>query len=525
VGKKIILLEALGVTLILSFTMLHSYVQEDVWFWDEAFYLARGIDPTTFGFPTWADSPGHSALYALIQRIVDDPISAYLIGRGIQATAFVACVWIASRLLLKPVYALTAAAIVSIVPITYGWPGVSNIASGLILIVVVLLFKKTNQYTFGLSAMLLWIASSSRPELTYVALITSLISITWLYWAWQKKKISIHPSAAALTFVGALILPLLLSLRYGNIFRRFEREWTAFSQHYGIRNSTSGLDTWISGSDAVYKDFPKSNSIIQAAIENPSSMMAHLLKNLLLAPLSFIGNSLGFNAEQLTEITIPKIGLLGFFILALTLCLINLPSCISVLKNSVRQVIQQSRRVGALLAILVFLSSSISILVIYPRAHYQLVSVGLMTIAVLFLLQRLSLHSWVSQSPLAWAAIAFTLVSFQTLINLPGRVDNAPRIEASLREINQELKSVRILARDEPITVFLNESSKVEVPPGATNFDEAIRTSGANVIYRSTILDESDWGLLYGYSAFFENPEDFGFSPVIPGSPFLVNKD
>jgi len=82
--KKAFVFEILGVAAVLLMTLLHSYAQEDVWLWDEAFYLARGIDPANYGFPTWPDSPAHSGLYALINRMTNDPISAYLVGRAMK---------------------------------------------------------------------------------------------------------------------------------------------------------------------------------------------------------------------------------------------------------------------------------------------------------------------------------------------------------------------------------------------------------------------------------------------------------
>lgn len=523
--KKAFALEVFAVSLILLMTLLYSYVQEDIWFWDEAFYLARGIEPITFGLPTWADSPGHSGLYALTSQFTGDPISTYLVGRAVCAAAFVGCVWIAGRLLLKPAYALTAAAIVSIVPITYGWPGVANISSGLIIISMVVLLKRTSGITFPLVTILLWIAATSRPELTYVALAASLFAIGWLFWDFRKGQAPIFWLASTLTLVGAIVMPLFLVIRYGNIFGRFEREWTAFSQHYGLRNSTSGKDVWISGTDAVNRDFPNSNSVIQALVEDPEQMGAHILNNLLLLPRSFMGNTLGFNAEQLTIITLPKIGLLGFFLLVFGLFLRNWRTCNSELRSWVRHVLRPIQRMASLLAVLVFAMSSISVLVIYPRAHYQLVAVGLLTIAVLMLLQLIPLQSWVSPLPLLLVAVAFASISIQSLFHLPERIEMPAKVESSLREINRSLALIRILSRDEPITLFLNGSKKVELPQGITSFSNAVRNSGTNVIYRSTILDESEWGLLDGYAAFFDNPEKFGFSPAIPESSFFVFKD
>jgi len=275
-----------------------------------------------------------------------------------------------------------AAALVSIVPITYGWPGVSNIASGLIIIAIVLLLRNTNPNTFGTVAILLWIAASSRPEITYAALAASVFALTWLFYQLHKETLSRPVNTATFTIVGAVALPLFLTVRYGNIFGRFDREWTAFSQHYGLRNSTSGMDVWMSGSDAVARDFPNSNSILQAFVENPSRMSTHTIDNLLLAPQSFIGNTLGFNAEQISEITISKLGLIGFFGISLVLFILNWRAIVSELKILIQHVLKSNQRPATLLTALVILFSSVSLLVIYPRAHYQLVALGLLTLTM-----------------------------------------------------------------------------------------------------------------------------------------------
>jgi len=523
--KKAFVFEILGVAAVLLMTLLHSYAQEDVWLWDEAFYLARGIDPATYGFPTWPDSPAHSGLYALVNRMTNDPISAYLVGRAIQAAAFVGCVWIAGKLILRPYHALMAAALVSIVPITYGWPGVSNIASGLIIIAIVLLLRNTNPNTFGTVAILLWIAASSRPEITYAALAASVFAVTWLFYQLHKETLSRPVNTAAFTIVGAVALPLFLTVRYGNIFGRFDREWTAFSQHYGLRNSTSGMDVWMSGSDAVARDFPNSNSILQAFVENPSRMSTHIIDNLLLAPRSFIGNTLGFNAEQISEITLSKLGLIGFFGISLVLFILNWRAIVSELKILIQHVFKSNQRPATLLTALVILLSSVSLFVIYPRAHYQLVALGLLTLTMFLLLQSHSQINWISRIPLAWITIAFLIFSVQTISTIPDRISNPPMFEASLRKIDSHLAEKRILSMDEPLTLFLSRSKTVVDPRNGEAFSEAIISSGTNVIFRSGILDDSKWGLLEGYSEFFDDPKKFGFVPAIPDSPVLILAD
>ena len=523
--KKAFVFEILGVAAVLLMTLLHSYAQEDVWLWDEAFYLARGIDPANYGFPTWPDSPAHSGLYALINRMTNDPISAYLVGRAIQAAAFVGCVWIAGKLILRPYHALMAAALVSIVPITYGWPGVSNIASGLIIIAIVLLLRNTNPNTFGTVAILLWIAASSRPEITYAALAASVFAVTWLFYQLHKETLSRPVNTAAFTIVGAVALPLFLTVRYGNIFGRFDREWTAFSQHYGLRNSTSGMDVWMSGSDAVARDFPNSNSILQAFVENPSRMSTHIIDNLLLAPQSFIGNTLGFNAEQISEITISKLGLIGFFGISLVLFILNWRAIVSELKILIQHVLKSNQRPATLLTALVILFSSVSLLVIYPRAHYQLVALGLLTLTMFLLLQSLSQINWISRIPFAWITIAFLIISVQSILSASERIKSPPIFEASLREIDKSVANKIILSRDQPITLFLTAAESATDPRSESTFSNAITRAGINVILRSTILDESGWGMLEGYSTFFENPGEFDFETIIPGSPFLVRKN
>jgi len=97
--------------------------------------------------------------------------------------------------------------------------------------------------------------------------------------------------------------------------------------------------------------------------------------------------------------------------------------------------------------------------------------------------------------------------------------------EASLRKIDSHLAEKRILSMDEPLTLFLSRSKTVVDPRNGEAFSEAIISSGTNVIFRSGILDDSKWGLLEGYSEFFDDPKKFGFVPAIPDSPVLILAD
>jgi len=524
VSIKYVFFEAFGVAFIFVVTFLHSFVQEDIWFWDEAFYLARGIDPQNFGFPTWADSPSHSLLYSFIHLFTSDAITTYLIGRGFQAAALVASVWVAARLVLKPVYALSAAALMSTIPIIYSWPGVSNIASGLVIVAVVVLLRKRNAYTLGIATLLLWLAATSRPELTYAAALASLFCLSQLFFNWRRLRVSKSRFVTFFTVFSALAFPLLLSLRFGNLLQRFDREWTAFSQHYGLRNSTSGQDVWLTGNDAVQRDFPGASSITQAALENPAAFTSHVMENVLLAPKSFVGNFLGFNAENLIEITVPKIGLILFLAVAFVFIAANWKSSLSVIRTWIHHMVMPAQGLSTILSGVVLLISSVAIFVIYPRAHYQFVAAGLLSIAILLLLQTIQAGKRLSHLPLILIGTVFIFMAFQTLISTPGRLANPPIIEASLRQINHDFDSITIVARDEPITIFLPEAQQAVLPTSATSFAEALEMSNANVIYRSGILDESEWGSLPAYSDFFDDPENFGFTAVTSKSPFLVKQ-
>jgi len=285
------------------------------------------------------------------------------------------------------------------------------------------------------------------------------------------------------------------------------------------------MDVWMSGSDAVARDFPNSNSILQAFVENPSQMSTHIIDNLLLAPRSFIGNTLGFNAEQISEITIPKLGLIGFFGVSLVLFILNWRAIGSKLKIWMQHAFKSTQQPATILAVFVILLSSVSILVIYPRAHYQLVALGLLTLTTLLLLQSLSEINWTTRIPLVWITSAFLIISVQSILSASERLKSPPIFEASLREIDKSVANKIILSKDQPITLFLTAAESATDPRSESTFSNAITRAGIKVILRSTILDESDWGMLEGYSTFFENPGEFDFETIIPGSPFLVRKN
>lgn len=63
-------MESAAVIGLLLAVALRSYLREDIWFWDDAGYLARGVLPEQYGSPTWVDSPLYSAMYGLLGLVV-----------------------------------------------------------------------------------------------------------------------------------------------------------------------------------------------------------------------------------------------------------------------------------------------------------------------------------------------------------------------------------------------------------------------------------------------------------------------
>jgi hypothetical protein len=512
------------VTVLLLVTMAHAYINEDIWFWDDAGYMARGLDPQRFGAPGWVDSPLYSSIYAAFSHVFTNPIDLYLFVRAFTAAFFVCALWFGARLLAGPVLAWTVAAIAGMLPVTYIWPGVATPSTGLLVIAVAVTWRWRTALAFSVSTGLVWLAAGSRPEFTWIAVIASIATLCWWGFSVTRKTETSHP---LLKSVGVLALsvglPVILALSYTGMFTRSSREWTAFSQHFALRNTPSGTDSWQSAGDVAAKFFPGASSIFEALQVNPSAFLEHVGRNAIQFPLSFAGHSLAMEPGSIVS---PTAGKLAAILLALSLILaawVNRQNLGTQVRAGIRSATHFPTLMSTLLSLGVILASSAAVFVIYPRPHYLLLPISLALVASACFLSRFSDPRSITVLPVTSTGLLFLFFAVTTLLVLPSRISNPPPYESALRDIQTARESNLLISGDHPIELFLPGTSAVDSPPeSAGNIEDALEKAGVNLIQISPALGLGAWNTVDGYGEFIKDPTTLGFRQVDPRTPLWI---
>lgn len=517
-------LEIVLVAMLLLVTAADAYINEDVWFWDDAGYMARGVDPQRFGSPGWVDSPLYSSIYAGFSHIFANPIDLYLFVRTFTAVFFVCALWIAARLLAGPVLAWTVAAIASMLPITYIWPGVATPSTGLLVIAVAVTWRWRTALAFAGSTGLLWLAAGSRPEFTWIATLAAIAALSW--WSVLVIRHS-QVSHRLLKSVGVLMtavgLPLILALNFAGMFARSSREWTAFSQHFALRNTPPGADSWQSAGEVAAKFFPGASSVLEALRANPSAFLEHVGMNSMQFPVSLAGHSL---AMEPGSILTPTTGKIAAILLALSLIVaawVNRQHLGTRLRAGIRSAVSMPALMSTLLTVGVLLGSSAAIFLIYPRPHYLLLPIALTLLASACFLARFSPTRRVSVIPVVSTGVLFAIFAVSTMFALPTRMSDLPPYESALRQIQTEPEKLSLISGDRPIELFLPGTTLVESPPdSAANVEDALRSAGIDLIQISPALGVGSWNALDGYADFIQDPTTLGFRQVDPRTPLWI---
>ena len=515
--------EVVAVSGLMLLVGLTSYLREDVWFWDDATYLARGILPEQYGPPTWVDSPVYSGMYGVLGLLQRDPVSLYLLGRAVSAVLFVGCVWLAARLVADRWRAWTVAALAAMLPVTYIWPGVSAPASGLLIVAVVIAFRFPSPPGLASTAALTWVAAGSRPEFTWIAVALSAGAVTWWAVGAARVRQSSAWRAGVLTAILAIVPAVVLVTRYSTMFQRSAREWTAFSQHFALRNASAGQDSWQSAGDIAARTFPGADSVLSAALINPGAMAGHVGRNAVQLPVTLVGHALAVEPPMLLEPTLPKAAALAFLAGLVLAAWMNRQSLTSSMRRGLSRCVRMPLLPPLLALVGVIGASSLSMLVIYPRPHYLLLPIGLALVGAAAWLTRVTVQRGQAVVPIGTVAMLLGAFALVTLAGLPGRVTDPPPYEASLRAVQEWGQARTVVSGDWPVALFLPSTSYAAGPPSdANSVGEAFDTLGVNVVQLSAVLNQGPWGTLAGFERFYADPTTLGFRQIVPQSPIWV---
>lgn len=515
VGKRARWFEAPLILLVFVVTAARSYIGDDLWFWDEATYLKRGVYPDNFGFPSWVESPAQSGMYGLWSLIFANPIDVYFLGNATSAVVFVVGVWFAARLLGTPITAFLAAVVAASLPLTYIWPHLTGVPAGMLIAAIAILWR--NPGTLGRVTFIIaiWLAAAFRPEFTWAATITSLVlSITSV-----KNLVSRGPGSGPLSpllvISTGFLMPVLAVLRFGNIWQRSDREWTAFAQHYSLRNPQGSADVWAYASDAVAKDFPGAQSVTDALTSQPRLVLEHVAANFIQTPVSVVGHSVGVESASLAGITLGTFAALFLFGLTAVSILFNRSGFVHHIRHL------RVNRVNLILIVVVFIFALVPMLIVYPRPHYQLLFVGMLIVIASVILGRqlvpmAAAWTWFTLS--AGLALLMALIASQ-IINVDTR--NA-RFEDSIRAVATQIPRAVIVTGDKEVDAFLPGSIVVEPEADSGSIAAVFDTLGVNVVVITPLLDQSGWSNLSGYPEFIGDPASLDFREVTPNSNVWV---
>jgi len=522
--RKLILLEVALVVGLLLITAMHSYVNEDIWFWDDAGYMARGIQPQLFGAPGWVDSPLYSAIYASLSHVYTNPIDLYLFVRAFTAAFFVGTLWFGARLVAGPVFAWVVAAIASMLPITYIWPGVATPSTGLLVVAVAVTWRWRTALAFSISTGLVWLAAGSRPEFTWIAALASVTALGWWVVVINRTaQASRRVVKTVVVLASTLGLPLLLALNYTGMFARSSREWTAFSQHFALRNTPPGVDSWQSAGDIAARFFPGASSALDALRVNSSAFLEHVGKNAIQFPVSLAGHSLAMEPGSFLA---PTTGKLAAILLALSLVLAvwaNRHRLIARSRVGLHSATHFPALMSTLLTIGIVLGSSAAIFVIYPRPHYLLLPIALALVASACFLSQFSQTQTVTMIPIGSTALLLLIFSVVTISAFPSRISDPPPYESALRQIQDDSGAHRLVAGDHPIELFLPGTTVLDSPPeSAINIEDALQKARVDLVQISPALGLGAWKGLDGYTDFIKDPTTLGFRQVDPRTPLWI---
>ena len=519
------LLDVLTPIALIIITALASFRQEDVRFWDESLYLERGFSLAFGSRPSWEWNPLYTDMYWLLGRIFTDPIDLYFAGRASAAIAVVLAVWISLRFFTGRGIAFAGALVMSALPITYVWPGVSSPSAGFLLVAIAVAWRWRTPWAYVVAAALTWLAAATRPEFVWAALAVTITVAVTLVISLARHRLSLATVVGLAA--GLVAMPMLLTAAYGNPIDLGTRSWEAFEQHYELRFATAADDPWQIEADIVGRDFPGASSIPAAATTNTSAFVTHVGKNVLTLPISAGGHFMGLGGDSRTQ-NLVGVATAVLWVAALTVALVRSPTRTrTFLRRFWQTLIAGRSRVSLLLTVIVVGAALVSTLVIYPRPHYLVLLIASLITLTGWMISRLANPSLTRWLPIT-AIIAVS--TFAMVANVFSVTDSSSKLYGeSLREMNASPTTWVLLTPERPIDIYLDNARQIiELPADdvarAETFGDLIESENVNAVFDGILLRQAEYAQLPGFDAFLADPSSLGFEPVVPGSPFLIRR-
>jgi hypothetical protein len=510
---------------VLVVAAIRAIVTQDVGFGDEVGYLNRGQDISLGLLPGFSLSATYVDLYFLLSKASSDPIGLYFAMRAVAAVSFVLGVWVAARLLVGPLLAWTGAATAVALPVAYVWPGVAGPSAGALLVGFALFARYRSLASLAAAAALFWLAAGSRPEFTWLALVSSITSLVWLVVEFRTgatAKPNRVPNFLAV-LVGALGIPTVLVFLHGSPFGG-GRSWVAFSQHFSLRNSFVGEDPWLDWTEIVGRSFPGAQSVGQALLNNPSVFVSHLFSNIAEFPTFLIHQVLGGPTITSLMVVVLLVSVLVSVGMQPRMAFSRLRGKVRRYRGGIKKI---ENIVFVIVGILFLVAIMIPILVIYPRAHYLVVPAGLLILFVLVIQSQFGSTKMTAVLPFAISFLLFVLLTGQVIQDTIGRMSYPAHGARSMSLMRDADTDWKIFASGWDVYQLITFVDRAEIiypealAPGQ-DLEEFFAQAGINAVWMNEDLTNFDPSLLPGLDVFLQNPENFGFTPIHPYSNIYV---
>lgn len=518
------LLESASLIGICLATTWHILVTEDLTLHDEASYLSLGASTFEGHRAAFVDGASYIDLYALLFQFSSNPVGIYFVMRVLVAVLVVLTTWFAARLLAKPGFALLAALMMSMSAIPYTWPGVAGPATAAIVLACAITWRSPSIITASIASSLVWLAAASRPEYSIAAVgvtaLTVTLAIPKFRVAFRARFVGLGLSVLSVAL--AIFTPLILFALHGFPLDTRNRQWDAFRQHFALHVAGPNENPWYQFVSISRRFFGDAGGIVDAAGSNPEAFARHIALNMLELPRAL----LAILSPSVANLGLPlRLG--GY---ALAIVLISLVAFIA--STGGRKSLNSFRFTTSIrdhvltvaIAGVLFASSAIAAIVIFPRNHY-LLSWGVLAVVVsVASLSKIRLV-W---KPVAWVAwcviLLFGLFSLSLVRGGIARVSEPAPIAATIANMDRDGREWRLLGVQWGLEAYSSRITQISTtqPRVGETFNEFLARLDVNAVAIDELFLTSDWGQLPGAKEFYANPAEFGVHPAANGSPIWL---
>lgn len=490
----------------------------DVAFYDESLYLIAGVKLAARGLycpecgPLYA--PLYNAWYYLLSFLTRDNLALYWLNYKIVTIIPPLLAYVLLR--RNNVSYLVSSAISVLLLVSAAnipiWPKVSNFA-----VIVVLLFlipaSRTNfvPRILSLGALCAFVTAYARPEyfLTFVILVSLLAGGILFRKEWRKLPYLLELGGVAL--VGAVVVAAIGWPVSGY------RSLCAFGQHfalYWVEWTGSDLHPWVDWEAILAQNFGQVHGMLDVVRNNPQLFLKHVASNI----MGVVGSFHMMFPDHLFDDKVSKLALVAV-----------LAWVFYVRRDAVRRNFTVQRSYLAVVG-LFLLAGLIALVLVFPRPHYFVFPVILITTSLALLLsardKKREFPGWKQVVLLSLLIVAVTPSRYLHL----GDEKQVNTRTISLVQSMHITAPVNILEAEGGFNIYLGDNfQRVGESEKNAGFREFLASRKIGMVVLTDLLStdlrfksDSEW------KDFLLHYEDWGFSEVdVPKSDIkvIVRKD